>query len=60
LQRSLGEDHTYVPAFLHLGILYFEQGFASLAYDNLKQASLLAPGTQTAAHAHRLLVDLDP
>jgi len=60
LQRSLKEDHTYVPAFLHLGILYFEQGFASLAYDNLKQASLLAPGTQTAAHAHRLLVDLDP
>ncbi len=60
LHRSLSEDPTYAPAFLHLGILYIEQRFVQLAYDNLIQAALLAPGTQTEAHAHRLLKDLAP
>ncbi|MBE9524141.1 MAG: tetratricopeptide repeat protein [Chloroflexi bacterium] len=59
-QRSVGEDPTYAPAFLHLGILYIEQSLALLAYDNLELAVLLAPGSQTAAHAQRLLNDLAP
>jgi len=59
-QRSLEQDHTYGPAFLHLGILYYEGGLLRLAYDNLEHAALLAPGTQTAVHARRILADFKP
>ncbi|MEN8172059.1 MAG: tetratricopeptide repeat protein [Chloroflexota bacterium] len=59
-QRSLGEDPTYGPAHLHLGILYLEGGFMRLAHDHLEHAALLAPGTGTAAHARRLLAEFIP
>lgn len=60
LRRSLVENPTYAPAFLHLGVLYFEQGSARLAYDNLNQALQLAPSTSIAIHARRLIDDLAP
>ena len=55
--RALHADADYAPVHLHLGWLYILQDESVLARGHLKAAIELAPNTQAADHAQRLLGD---
>jgi tetratricopeptide (TPR) repeat protein len=55
LRRAIHLDPSYAPAYLHLGLVNLERGDASGAVENLNIAKSLAPNTQIANYAQRLL-----
>ena len=55
--RSLRADADYAPVHLHLGWLYILQDEGALAKGHLAAVLVLAPNTQDADHAQRLLED---
>ncbi|MBN2147870.1 MAG: tetratricopeptide repeat protein [Anaerolineales bacterium] len=56
LRRALEADPSYAPAHLYLGLVYLYRGDGSKAFEELKLAQTLAPGTNTADQANRLML----
>jgi tetratricopeptide (TPR) repeat protein len=55
LNRALELEARYAAAHLHLGLLHVLKGETSAAYQELKRASALAPGTAIDEQSRRLL-----
>ncbi len=53
--RAISVDAQYAPAYLHLGLVYIQEGKQEKAREMFRLALSLAPGTSTAEHAQRLL-----